>query len=252
MKVVILADSLALPRQKEEGDIPYEATYPHLLDQALRERLGSGAPWIIERGMRSRTVERVLEEWFEMVQLRAADVVVVHIGIVDCAPRVFLPRERAVVERLRPARLRVRFLDFVHRHRRRIVEMRACVYVPLEKFKATVEEIVRRAREGGVRSLVFINIIEPPAAMEERSPGFRRNVAEYNRVLQAQADAEEALVHLIDLDALIKAGGGAEELTVDGIHINPTGHKILAQELERHLLKLLEDERDRRPRQDSR
>jgi lysophospholipase L1-like esterase len=241
MKVVILADSLALPRQEGEGNIPFEATYPYLLDESLRERLARRAPLIIERGMRSRTIERVLDEWFEMVSLRGAEVVVVHVGIVDCAPRIFMPRERAFIERLRPARLRIRFLNFVHRHRRRIVQTRGRVYVPVRKFKAGVEEVVRRAREARVRSLVFINIIEPPPLMEERSPGFRRNVEDYNRILRAQA-AEQG-VHLIDLDNLIRARGGPEELTVDGIHINHAGHKMLAQELERHILSLLENER---------
>jgi lysophospholipase L1-like esterase len=240
MKVVILADSLALPRQEGEGNIPYEATYPYLLDESLHRQLGGRAPHIIERGMRSRTIERVLDEWFELVELRGASVVVVHIGIVDCAPRVFMPRERAFVERLRPARLRVRFLDFVHRHRRRIVQKRRRVYVPVSKFKAMVEEVVRRACAGRVRSLVFVNIIEPPQEMEERSPGFRRNVEDYNRILSAQTDGQR--VHLIDLNHLIHEHGGPEELTVDGIHINHTGHSMLAQELERHILGLLENE----------
>jgi lysophospholipase L1-like esterase len=241
MKVVILADSLALPRQEGEGNIPYEVTYPYLLDESLRRRLGERAPWIIERGMRSRTIERVLDEWFEMVELRGAEVVVIHIGIVDCAPRVFMPRERAFVERLRPARLRVRFLDFVHRHRRRIIKMRQRVYVPVEKFKTMVEEVVSKSRGAGVRSLVFINIIEPPEEMETRSPGFRRNVEDYNRILRAQAD-EQTAVHLVDLNNLIREGGGPEALTVDGIHINETGHRMLAQELEWHILSLLEQE----------
>lgn len=240
MRVVILADSLALPRQEGEGNIPYEATYPYLLDEGLRGRLGRRAPWIIERGMRSRTIGKVLEEWFELVQLRRAEVVVIHVGIVDCAPRVFMPRERAVVERLRPARLRIRFLDFVHRHRRRIVSARQRTYVPLESFRRMAEEVARRGREEGLRALLFVNIIEPPQGMEERSPGFQRNVAEYNRVLAAQA--VEPWVRLIDLDGLIKARGGAERLTVDGIHINEEGHRMLAAELERHLIELMEED----------
>lgn len=241
MRVVILADSLALPRQEGEGNIPYEATYPYLLDEGLRRRLGQRAPWIIERGMRSRTIRNVLDEWFELVQLRRAEVVIIHVGIVDCAPRIFMPRERAVVERLRPARLRVRFLDFVHRHRRRIISARQRVYVPLESFRGMVEEVIRRGREESLRALLFVNIIEPPQGMEERSPGFQRNVAEYNRVLSAQTS--DPLVRLIDLDGLIKAHGGAERLTVDGIHVNVEGHRMLAEELERHLLELMEDER---------
>lgn len=242
MKVLIMADSLALPRQESEGNIPYEATYPYLLDRRLRRRMGPEAPQVIERGRRSRTIEAVLDEWFELVQLRSPDVVVLHVGIVDCAPRIFLQRERAFVERMRPARLRIRFLDFVHRHRRRIVRMRPRVYVPLEKFRRSVEEVVRRAAAARVRSLVFVNIIAPPEAMEDRSPGFLRNVEDYNRVLGESA-AVEPWIHLLDLDGLVRAGGGPEKLTVDGIHINEEGHRILALELERHILAVAEDER---------
>lgn len=239
MKVVILADSLALPRQEGEGNIAYEATYPYLLDQSLRQQLAQRAPFIIERGMRSRTIEQVREEWFEMVELRAADVVIVHIGIVDCAPRIFLPRERAFVQKMRPARLRVRFLNFVHKHRRRIIEMRPRVYVPVEKFRHAVEEIVKKARACGVRSLIFVNIIAPPEQMEQRSPGFRQNVEDYNRILQSQVN--EQWIRVVDLNNLIRQNGGPDRLMVDGIHINEAGHRMLAQELERHILNLLED-----------
>lgn len=240
MKVVIMADSLALPRPESDGNIPYEATYPFLLDQSLRRRLGPGAPQIIERGMRSRTIERVVDDWLELVELRRPEVVVVHVGIVDCAPRVFLRRERSLVERLRPARVRVRLLNFVHRHRRRIISLRPRVYVPPERFESLVAEVVRRAGECRVRSLVFVNIIMPSEQMEQRSPGFRQNAELYNRLLAEQS--RPPWVRLIDLNELVWQSGGPDALTFDGIHINEAGHRVLAAELERHVNALLEDQ----------
>ena len=239
MKIVVMADSLAMAREGETN-VAYETTYPYLLDQWLRQRFGSQAPLVSERGMRRRTIEYVLDEWYELVDLRKTDVVVVHVGIVDCAPRVFLRRERQFVENLRPGFLRRFILDYVHRHRRAVVNMRKKVYVPPERFNALVGQVMAKAKASELRSLVIVNIITPPAEMDERSPGFIRNVGIYNEILRTHAEANGA--HLIDIDRLIKETGGVEQLTVDGIHINEAGHKMLAQEIEKHVLSLIGDD----------
>lgn len=237
MKVLILADSLALPRQEADGVTPYEETYPYLLDQSLRRQFREHAPVVIERGMRRRTIEYVLDDWLEMVELRRPEVVVVHVGVVDCAPRVFLRREARMVAKLRPAPLRNFILNFVHRHRRRIISLRRRVYVPQERFRQLVNEVVQKARASQLRSLVFVNIITPPDEMEARSPGFQQNVAAYNQILRDQINSE--WIHLIDLNTVIQERGGARVLTVDGIHLNAEGHRLLAASLEEHIQNLL-------------
>lgn len=235
MKIVLMADSLAMAREGETN-VPYDATYPYLLEQSLKQRFQSEAPLVIERGMRRRTIEYVLDEWYELVDLRKADVVVVHVGIVDCAPRVFLRRERQFVENLKPAFLRESILRNVHRHRRAIVNLRKKVYVPVERFDNLVAQVIERAKQSKLRSLVLVNIITPSVEMDERSPGFIKNVGVYNEILKSHAT--RAAVHLIDLDQMIKDAGGVEQLTVDGIHINETGHAMLATEIENHILSL--------------
>jgi lysophospholipase L1-like esterase len=118
--------------------------------------------------------------------------------------------------------------------------MRKKVYVPPERFNALVGQVMAKAKASELRSLVIVNIITPPAEMDERSPGFIRNVGIYNEILRTHAEANGA--HLIDIDRLIKEAGGVEQLTVDGIHINEAGHKMLAQEIEKHVLSLIGDD----------
>ena len=238
LKIALLADSLALPREDVGGDELLEVTYPFLLDQALRRRFGAAAPVIFERGMRRRTIEYVLDEWEELVVLRKPQLVIVHVGIVDCAPRVFLRREASFVANIRFAPLRDRIFKFTHDHRRKIVEFRRKVYVPLPRFERLVEQVVEKARDLGVKSLVFINIIRPPDSVEARSPGFQSNVIAYNQVLQRQTN--ESFVSLIDLNRIVLEQGGPEAMMVDGIHLNERGHKLLAQELEEHVMRLNE------------
>lgn len=238
MKIVIFGDSLALPREDVGGDELLEVTYPFLLDQSLRRQFGAGAPVVFERGMRRRTIEYVLDEWNELVELRKPQIVIVHVGIVDCAPRVFLRREASFVANIRFAWLRDRIFKFTHDHRRRIVQFRHKVYVPLSRFERLVQQVVQKARESGVQSLVFINIIRPPDSVEERSPGFQSNVIAYNQVLQEQT--KHSFVSLIDLNRMVHDDGGSDALTVDGIHLNERGHMLLAQELEQHVMRLAE------------
>ena len=232
IKIVIFGDSLALPREDVGGDELLEVTYPFLLDQSLRRKFGAAAPIIFERGMRRRTIEYVVDEWNELVELRKPQIVIVHVGIVDCAPRVFLRREASFVANIRFARLRDRIFKFTHDHRRRIVQFRRKVYVPLTRFERLVQRVVEKAREAEIQSLVFINIIRPPDSVEERSPGFQGNVIAYNQVLQAQTKHQH--VSLIDLNGMVN-----EALTVDGIHLNERGHMLLAQRLEEQVLSAL-------------
>lgn len=235
MKIVILADSLALPRPEDIGDTPHEATYPYLLDQALRREAPDHQ--VIERGMRRRTINDVLADWREMVEFRRPDILVVHVGIVDCAPRVFLRRESDFIANLRFVSLREFITNFAHNHRRRIVTLRRRVYVTAQVFEAQVREVCERARTLGIKSLVFINIIKPPDSLEQRSPGFQLNVDTYNRILQTVA--QEQGVHLVDLNRLVANDDGTKAVLDDGIHLTREGHKILARELEKHVLKFV-------------
>jgi lysophospholipase L1-like esterase len=239
MKIVIMADSLAMPRSGETN-VAFEATYPYLLEQSLRKHPETHDAMIIERGMRRRTIEYVLDEWSELVELKTPDVAVIHVGIVDCAPRVFLRRERQFIERIRPIKLRDSILNFVHKRRPEIVKFRKKVYVPAERFQTLITEVIRRARASSLKSLVFVNIITPPVDMEMRSPGFIANVDVYNDILKTSTNGPG--IQLIDLNRLIKENGGVEKLTVDGIHINNEGHALLAKELENHVISLSNQE----------
>ena len=237
MKVVILADSLALPREEVGGERCFEVAYPFLLYHSLLRQFGESSPMIIERGMRLRTVETVLTDWHEQVVLRNADVVVVHVGVVDCAPRVFLRRENAFIGK-RPKWVREPILKFVHNHRRSIIQNRPRVYVPLPRFRRHIEEVTEKAKQSQLLSLVYVNIVEPPDSMEYRSPGFQSNVRAYNEVLSTQMSQPN--VTLIDLNQLIASEGGSEELTLDGVHLRERGHEILARELDKHIGELVE------------
>lgn len=229
MKVVLLADSLALPRGADWGNVAYEETYPYVLDFALRSRYPDRQVVLMERGMRFRTINAVLDDWKEFVELRSPDILIVHVGVVDCAPRVFSAAERRIVSSALPSPLRSMLLKFVHRWRSQIIRVRSDHrYVTEADFQRAVRKLVSPAASGTPRLLVIVNILSPGDDMESRSPGYRANVARYNAMLAAEAGGA---AELVDYNKLVSDKGGVDRLTVDGMHPNREGHRLLATAL---------------------
>jgi lysophospholipase L1-like esterase len=235
VKIVILADSLVLPRDKETL---YEETYSYLLDQSLKKIYRERSPIIIERGARARTIIGVLNDWFELVQLRSPEIVIVHVGVADCAPRLLLQKAHSIVDKIRPIQLRDKFLNFLSQNRRIIISLfPPKVYVPIDIFEKLVLRVISRAKADGVKRLIFVNIIRPTDSLELRSPGFRKNVELYNSCLSQSVFGNPNL-SLVDLDKIIAENGGAESLTTDGMHINSQGHAMLAGRLQELIMEI--------------
>ena len=231
MKILIIADSLALPRGNNQGNISYEETYPYLLLQSLRQRLGPQAD-VLLKGKPYRTILDILPNWSTEVIQTEVDVVIIQVGVVDCAPRVLLARQHEFVIQLHPIWLRYKILKFINRHRREIItRFPNRVYVPLHDFKAEMEYIIQTFHRSRVKRLVFVNIVSPPESLDYRSPGFKNNVKAYNRCLAGQISGLDR-VSLVDLDRMIIESGGSEKLTVDGMHINFKGHQLLTKALQ--------------------
>lgn len=241
VNITLLADSLAMARPPEEVDgIRLEETYPYLVDQHFRQQYGGDAPVFHVRGRRARTVLEVLEDWPEEVVVRGARLVVVQVGIADCAPRVFSRRQHQFIETLRSDALRRAILGVVHRHRRKIIRWRPqCKYVSESRFHTAVHDLATWARRKNAAKLLLVNILRPDDSLEERSPGFKSSVEAYNAILAKYVDDEH--VYLCDLAEL--AGKAKEACTTDdGIHLNRMGHHVLADQLISILSRMLDVE----------
>jgi lysophospholipase L1-like esterase len=238
-KIVILADSLSLPRPENLGNTLYEETYPYLLDVSLREQQGVNAPIIIEKGKRSRTMPDVASDWKEYVSLRKPEIVVIQVGITDCAPRVFTSKQRTYIERIPSKFIREILLKFVHKFRRQIIaSSQPKVYTPLVQFSETVAKLVEFAERDDVSALVFVQIVMPPDSLEIRSPGLQENVRLYNNVLD-QVKSKLG-VYVIEFNELMRNQKNKESyLLDDGQHLSVRGHQLLAKHLEHLVTKIL-------------
>ena len=109
-----------------------------------------------------------------------ADIVVVQLGIVDCAPKALRENERKLVLRL-PGPLRRLIHGFLRRNYARIVQWRDLTYVSEGRFTENLESF--RNHFKGCR-FVVVPIAPPNRGYQLKNPLIERNINNYNRVLE--------------------------------------------------------------------
>jgi len=231
LRIFLIGDSLAVPRSDPSGDIRYRNCYPFLIQQYLENQLQSvHVPVIYDRSQSCCTLPDVVFSWNEEISLQEPDILIIQVGVVDCAPRVFTPYQRKVVANLRPRIMRESVLSLVRKYRKHLVRLRGnLTYTSYEQFRQAAIGLSSEADRVGLLGCYFVNIITPSLEMERRSPGFCSNVAKYNEVLEEVADGK--IVQIVDMDGIVQRMGHERLLLSDGIHINKEGHRILAGEI---------------------
>ena len=203
-KVLILSDSLSLPRLHPEI-VRSEQTWPFLLRSAYPHvyfhqiALGGG----LMRDIRSQMAyQRHLRP----------ELVIAQLGIVDCAPRALRKTEQFFVSEYRiigkiARRILPRLAPFLRKHRR-------IVYTSPWQFEQEIGII--QGQFGGV-PVFWIGIIPARPGYEERVPGISENIARYNRIIQKN------LPHgFIGMDHMPDEG-----IMSDHHHLNKTGHRYI-------------------------
>ena len=147
-----------------------------------------------------------------------ADIVVLQVGIVDCAPKALGENERKAVLRL-PDPLRRMIHGFLRRNYARVVQWRDLTYVPETRFK---ENLVRfRAHFKGCR-FVVVPIAPADQGYRKKNPLIDRNIRNYNRLIESvfpEAFAREAFEGA-DPDSLFAS---------DHHHLSIPGHAAVAR-----------------------
>lgn len=235
MRLVIFSDSLGLPRPHLAAPerTEYEDIYGYRLRQKLAGRCEVEICYLI-----SLDSEEALSLGEYQIAFRKPDIAILHLGINDCAPRVFKKGSRSIIFRPwfpQPARRLV--LGFVRRHRYWLTRtlFRGRVYVSPDRFRQNLlalQAIIRTNRPAC--HVLALSIAQTLPQVNRRSYGFNANVARYNAILQ-----EIFGDNYVDLNALL--GGDPETYLIsDGIHLKPQAHVQVADALYARIVPLLD------------
>jgi acyl-CoA thioesterase I len=234
--IIIVGDSLGCPRPWEGVDL--KATYAFQLAQ----QLGPGN-FVANYSASDNSTVRSVKESFLRTYVRAAgaNYAIVHLGIVDCAPRLLSSFERAigfVASRVAPFRpVFGAYVKLKARYRYQLTRMFPRTLVPKEQFASHYRQLLRELIEHNPIAKVFlINIAYPGAILTERSYHILENIQAYNAVIAAFCAEFPGKIELVDLHA--KTAERREWITpADGHHLFADAHAWIASRISSTILR---------------
>lgn len=207
MKILLLTDSLGLPRNKPEI-CAFEDTWPFLLKNTFpsthQVSIGAATSQVL---LRQITYQKAFNP----------DLVVLQVGIVDCAPRFMSRKELDFSYALGNLGKGIRFIL----NRRWIKQLRKISYLKEIEFKHNIVNI----KNAFDCPIIAIGILPATNEYEMILPGVTNKIISFNRILQQE------FVHFIDTDKIIEINGTMS----DHHHLNKYGHIYIFHKLKKFI-----------------
>lgn len=241
LRIVVLGSSHAVLVRPRPGPGERGGTYAARLADELHER--GVAAEVVNEGRWFEMVDHISHRWERDVAPRLPDVVVVHVGFVECQPWVVPHRVHrwalawdtslhplAAAARAMTAAPVVRLLGWWTPRWVRLTRGRTWKRSPA-RFQAELERLVARTRdELGAQVLVVGMAPKPSGWLLELMPDLDERMARYGTLLAEVVRARgDDGVRLVDVGPIHdRLGEGAAP---DGIHLSAAAHRELAEQL---------------------
>lgn len=214
---LIIADSLALPRP----GVGYQETWPYLLQRNFTEW-----DWV-GLAQRSSTSKRLVTDGDagkDCLEFYEPNGVILHIGICDCAPRLYRFGSicQKIVYRL-PSILGRLISVLVERYRGRQVSN---ALVRPKEFKTNFENYLQRCKKFDV-NVIALEIMPVGQKMINKNAAIVTQIKIYNRILhELQSQFDNLYV-----ERIFNEDCDIDSYTTDGYHLNALGSRLTAEVL---------------------
>lgn len=200
-RILIITDSLGMPRNGQVGNIPVVSTWPYLVKKRFPNFDIEFSPG---RGM---IIRHLYDNAWHFENFNP-DFVFVQAGIVDCAPRAFSRYENEIIKLL-PFKIPKKLTWLLRKYRN-------STNTSPQNFKMYLEKFCNLFSQSKV---FFIEILPASAEYEHQVPGVIKNIATYNYLLTLVPTANViSTAHLLDSDKLS-----------DFHHLSITGNKKISE-----------------------
>lgn len=218
-RVVILGDSLAMPRP-DEG-VGYEDTYSYLIFKDISKWGWVGE--VINRSKRANDTQYQahFQNIADDILLLQPTHTIIHLGICDCAPRLFKKLEQKILNKI-PMKIRDKIISFFSKRRKLVTKFRQITYVDIKSFEKNLLHIINNAKSVNSK-IVLIGIKDTSKENIEKSYKFKEKIDSYNEIIKKIALANQ--IEIIDANTF--SGG----LLSGGIHIDKYMHKYLYEKI---------------------
>lgn len=214
--VLCVGDSLGLPRR----GVTFQSTWLYKISLQFQDYL------FINNFAREFTSEGLNSE--DSLEMYLPSVVIVQVGIVDCAPR-FHHRDSLLFKLVNstPNSFKALFWRIFKKIRTRRIKY---AFVDPIRFRFNLENYLLRCQKIGVEQVVFILIQIPGSQMLSQNHQILESIGSYNEIIMSIAKK-------YGCDAINPLRlGGDENYVEDGYHLNEAGFDRVLADLTNVLL----------------
>lgn len=206
MRILILSDSLGLPRNVDGQLVSYEDTYVYLLKKKYPQHE------ILHVGIGGATMLDIKTQSL-YYPVAKPNLVFIQCGIVDCAPRAFSKFESKIIRELKLKKVFNPFVSFLRKYRKH-------TYTSPKKFGRYINEINSNFASA-TQNVYYIGIIPGSNDYEMVLPNIIKQINLYNDILQKEG------IRFID----------NKDFPMDGIlpdhhHLNKKGNLLIFKKID--------------------
>lgn len=217
MRILITGDSLALPRpyfindynpaKDHELAVSYDQTYGSLLQKELSQLYPEKYIELINRGQRAFTIKHVENQIIDHTYFFEPDIIILHVGIVDCWFRA---------------------------------ELNSKQYVDIQSFEKAAQHIVNIINSTKTTKIIIIGICPTSMKMERRNKGLLKEITKYNEVFKKYI--EHNRIFYVDMEKHINPNNPHKYLLPDDHHLNRDGNYLIFNELKNLVCAFIESD----------
>jgi acyl-CoA thioesterase-1 len=190
-------------------------------------------PDLYVNAQRERTTEFLLSETcqYECIDLVDPELIIVQIGVVDCAPRVISRFEKKIMNLpLFPKFIRERIIKSRSKNRTKLTLQNPLkkVYVNLQDFQSNLIEFSKRNSKS---KILYIPIIYDESTLDV---SFVNNCKLYNEAI-LEISKKEPNFLCLNVDSILKK---SKNFCKDGYHLSSFGHRSIKNKIRKTISSL--------------
>jgi lysophospholipase L1-like esterase len=203
MNILILGDSLALPRphrikeydpiNEKELAVHFKETYGFLLEKQLRADYPSADFSVTNRAQRFSTIKNIAQQFWDHLFYFEPDVIILQVGIVDCWFRQDLNGNQLV---------------------------------NASEFDLYYREILKLLEKRPETKMIVIGICPTSMKMEQKFPGLLEQISLYNQILKSGENFHQ--VFFVDMETHVLPHAPNQFLLPDDHHLNKQGNQLVS------------------------
>lgn len=215
-QILIVGDSTALPRE--------EVNYCHTWTCLLKKHLTN---YMIENVSKwgettNSLIGREKLEWYN------PNIIILQLGICDCAPRLLTKLERKIFSYLPKKTVEV-YVSIIKKIRKRSTDRAT---VDSDTFMKNIESYISRAEKLNVEKIVVIGILRSGKKYQKKNPSIQISIDIYNNILK-ECVKKSKISTFLEMDL---PENKVDEITIeDGFHYNEKGHKLIYEKIKKFL-----------------